>query len=107
MGKLDKAVILEYWRSYSKEYVPDDCGIEQKVQTRLAFYMGATAMRLIMLRLGKPDISEEVAMAHMSHIQREMEQFESAMKNGDLSDPDRPETKSARSKPPIIHTGES
>ena len=72
--------IAANWRDYERIVLPPDAGVEQRRQTRMAFYAGASALVSITDHIGQPEVSEEAGMAILSTIQAELRAFADELK---------------------------
>lgn len=68
-------VLARAWESYRAKVLPPDAPDVQVVETRRAFYAGATIVLEICKRVGAPDVSEDLGVLQFEMLDREIVAF--------------------------------
>lgn len=72
--------IHEFWENYRKNYIPSTAPLEQFVECRRAFYMGAANVMMLNLRVGDLSVAEGEKL--MEDTYAELLEFKKKMEDG-------------------------
>ncbi len=81
MPKAKLETVAELWESF-RAILPPDAPAMQVIETRRAFYAACCGMLSIMRAIGNDDVSEEVGVAHLESMARELVAFQDDLRAG-------------------------
>lgn len=79
----ERPTLAEEWQSYSDRIVPKDAHEIQRIETKRAFYAGATRMFMVMTEgLDGGDDATELDIQYMDRLHMELIQFQRDVASG-------------------------
>jgi uncharacterized protein YfdQ (DUF2303 family) len=77
-----RGFVDDAWREFEIAFVPEDAGPEQRRELHLAFMAGATALLLIVDRIGQRDVAEDDAHRVLDLLHREIAEWRAGLVAG-------------------------
>lgn len=71
--------LAECWERFRSETIPANMPSESLARAKMVFYAGAAFMLDQHLAIGDPRVNEEVGVAHLQSISKELDEFATAL----------------------------